>query len=106
MSFYDWRDCPAEVKAQVDQLIAVFCEQIPAISGIYLHGSLAMGCFNPAHSDLDLLVITRQKMPLAAVAPLLQTFLNLSKRPIPIEISILNKNDLWPWDHPALYDLH
>ena len=24
--------------------------------GVYLHGSVAMGCFNPKSSDLDLLV--------------------------------------------------
>ena len=24
--------------------------------GVYLHGSLAMGCFNPKKSDLDLLL--------------------------------------------------
>jgi len=27
-----------------------------SLVGIYLHGSAAMGCFNPAKSDIDLLV--------------------------------------------------
>ncbi|MBR4928788.1 MAG: nucleotidyltransferase domain-containing protein, partial [Oscillospiraceae bacterium] len=26
--------------------------------GIYLHGSLAMGCYNPNRSDIDLIVVT------------------------------------------------
>ena len=28
--------------------------------GVYLHGSAAMGCFNPKSSDLDLLVGVRE----------------------------------------------
>ena len=27
------------------------------LAGIYLHGSLAMGCFNPDRSDIDLIVV-------------------------------------------------
>ena len=29
--------------------------------GVYLHGSLAMGCFNPDKSDVDILVIIHKK---------------------------------------------
>ena len=29
-----------------------------ALTGVYLHGSLAMGCFNPVTSDVDLIVDT------------------------------------------------
>jgi len=28
--------------------------------GIYLHGSAAMGCFNPKKSDLDLILIVKK----------------------------------------------
>ena len=27
------------------------------LTGIYLHGSLAMGCFNPNKSDIDLIIV-------------------------------------------------
>jgi predicted nucleotidyltransferase len=30
--------------------------------GVYLHGSLAMGCFNPHASDIDVLVITQRRV--------------------------------------------
>ncbi len=29
------------------------------LTGVYLHGSLAMGCFDPRWSDLDLLLVTQ-----------------------------------------------
>lgn len=31
-----------------------------SLIGIYLHGSMAMGCFNPLHSDIDILVLVQQ----------------------------------------------
>lgn len=32
------------------------------LKGIYLHGSAAMGCFNPKKSDLDLLLVVEHGM--------------------------------------------
>ncbi len=106
MPFYDWNGCPLEVRQQVDQLAAAFIQFIPNLTGIYLHGSLAMGCFNPTQSDLDLLVVSQEKMPAAAVPPILASLLEISRRPVPVEVSFLNQQDLRPWQHPALYDLH
>jgi len=31
--------------------------------GVYLHGSYAMGCFNPEKSDLDLLIVVKNEIP-------------------------------------------
>ncbi len=81
-------------------------KHVPGLVGIYLHGSLAMGCFNPAASDLDLLVVSQTKIPPAAVPPILHALLEISRKPIPVEASFLNRQDLTPWRHPALYDLH
>ena len=33
------------------------------LTGVYLHGSAVMGCFNPEKSDLDLLVVTETAPP-------------------------------------------
>ncbi len=94
------------MRREVDELIQAFVNFIPGLAGIYLHGSLAMGCLNPNHSDLDLLVVSQEKMPTAAVPPILKRLLELSRLPVPVEISFLNLKDLHPWRHPALYDLH
>ena len=32
------------------------------LTGIYLHGSAAMGCFNPKESDIDLLVVVKDAL--------------------------------------------
>lgn len=40
----------------VDESKMIFKEDL---TGIYLHGSLAMGCFNPKKSDIDLMIPMR-----------------------------------------------
>lgn len=32
------------------------------LTGVYLHGSLAMGYFNPAKSDIDLILVINGEM--------------------------------------------
>jgi predicted nucleotidyltransferase len=73
--------------------------------GVFLHGSLAMGCFNPHASDIDVLVITqrrvgRKKIRLASLA------LAASLKPCPIEVTTFSKRDLNPWRYPTPFDFH
>jgi streptomycin 3"-adenylyltransferase len=74
--------------------------------GIYLHGSLAMGCFNPNHSDLDLLVVTAECMRLTMKRQIIEYLLVCSQQPQPIEISFLARTQLRPWQYPTPFDLH
>ncbi len=74
--------------------------------GIYLHGSLALGCFNPQNSDLDLLVVTRRGLTAAEKRRAIALLLQQSRAPHPIEISFLRRNDLRPWRYPTAFDLH
>ncbi|MBP5186668.1 MAG: nucleotidyltransferase domain-containing protein, partial [Clostridiales bacterium] len=32
------------------------------LTGIYLHGSAVMGCFNPEKSDIDLIVVVNEPL--------------------------------------------
>lgn len=36
-------------------------ELLGSLIGVYLHGSMAMGCFNPSQSDVDILVLVKEK---------------------------------------------
>ncbi|MGN7761522.1 nucleotidyltransferase domain-containing protein [Paenibacillus sp. 22594] len=48
-------------QALLDQVVAPFKEELKGnLLGIYLHGSLAMGCFNPLKSDVDFLVVVKK----------------------------------------------
>jgi hypothetical protein len=88
-----------------------FCQKIvdllrDDLVGIYLHGSLAMGCFNPQHSDMDVLVVSQAAIPLPVKAELGRLLLRLSLLPSPIEIHFLNLAGLHPWRYPPPFDLH
>ncbi len=107
MSQYSWATCPTAVKTQVN----TFCAYLQALletnlSGIYLHGSLAMGCFNPDRSDIDLLVVTARGMSIETKRRVIQLLLHASMATSPIEISFLVEQQMFPFQHPLPFDLH
>jgi predicted nucleotidyltransferase len=74
--------------------------------GVYVHGSLALGCFNEARSDIDVIAVTAG--PLGdddrfAVADL---FLHVSARPYGLEAHLVTSDRLRPWRYPPPYDFH
>lgn len=104
---FGWTDCPAPVRARIECLIAT--QQVilgPALRGIYLHGSLAMGCYNPLRSDIDMLVLIDSALTSAQRSALVAALPVLSTPEQPIEISILLTGAIAPWRHPAPYELH
>lgn len=107
MSQYSWATCPESVTAQIQQLR----EHVQNILGtnfvgLYLHGSLALGCFNPLQSDIDLLVVTDQVMRTDIKYQIAKLLLGASMAPTAIEISFLVKSIISPFQHPLPYDLH
>jgi Domain of unknown function (DUF4111)/Nucleotidyltransferase domain len=92
-----------EAPTQLDELVQGFRDALgDDLAGVYLHGSVALGCFNPALSDIDLLVVTGRAMTpeqRRVVEPLLA-------RSGRIEASFLPAPLLRPWRHPAPYDRH
>ena len=108
MTQFGWGDdCPLEVRHQVNSLVeGVHATLGESLVGVYLHGSLAMGCFNPRRSDLDLLVVTGQRTSVEQKTKLAELLLRVSLAPSPIEISLLARDQIHPWRHPASFDLH
>lgn len=97
----------AEIKIFLNSLISKLHALLETpVIGIYLHGSLAMGGFNPARSDIDLLVVTEEALQLEAKKRLVSLFLEQSGRPFPVEISFLTTGQLETWQFPTPYDFH
>lgn len=78
----------------------------PNLVGVYLHGSLALSCFNPARSDVDVLVVSTRELASEARRRLVELLLHRSGNPYPIELSVLTEADLKPWRYPTPYDFH
>ncbi|WP_349409943.1 aminoglycoside adenylyltransferase domain-containing protein [Pseudalkalibacillus sp. SCS-8] len=104
---YDWNDSPSNIRDFVFNLISKIKQIIDGnYIGFYLHGSLAMGGFNPDRSDLDVIVATNEQISIENKRKLAKLFISYSNNPFPIEISFLNKEQLDNWKHPSLFDFH
>ena len=113
MSQYHWDECPYPARSQVATIRDGVIDLITAnLVGVYLHGSLALGCFNPDRSDIDLLVITHRPLDLETELNLVALLLPNSapyepaKELRPVEISFLSWKHLHPWRHRTLTTLH
>jgi predicted nucleotidyltransferase len=107
MAQYGWADCPADVRAAVEAFVGEITAVLgPFFVGVYLHGSLAMNCFNPKRSDIDLLVVTHEGMDVDTKRRVAKALLQRSTAPFPIEISFVRWDDLHPWQYPTTFDFH
>jgi len=104
---YAWPDAQAAVATQVGRLTdGLRALLVDNLLGVYLHGSLAMGGFNPDRSDIDLLAVTQERMSAAAKHDVARLLLDLSSAPCPVEISFLSRPDLVPWTFPTPFNFH
>ncbi len=78
------------------------------ILGIYVHGSLAMDCFNPKVSDIDFLVIVKKTITTNVKRKLIDVLLELSKSGPKkgLEMSVLLEKNVKNFKHPTPYILH
>ena len=86
-----------ELEAQVRDLLG------PNLRGMYVYGSLAFECYHPAHSDVDVLVVTRRRMAPETRRALSSFLRSLGAN---LEISFLSRGDLEPWRYPTPFDYH
>ena len=78
------------------------------LTGIYLHGSLAFGCFRWECSDIDFLVVVETEPTLKQKEALIQTLLDLNPHAPAkgFEMSVVLKEDCKHFRYPLPYCLH
>ena len=98
---------------QTDSLINGFVEQSKKILrdnlvGVYLHGSLVMGCFNPQKSDIDLIIVIDKPISDSVKRAYLDMVVqfNASGPEKGIEMSIVLRKVCKPFVYPTPYELH
>ncbi|KQL54268.1 hypothetical protein AN964_12715 [Heyndrickxia shackletonii] len=72
--------------------------------GIYLHGSLAMGCFQPAKSDVDVLIVVKETLTINQKQNIIRDILELTE--YKLEMSILLERDVQEFQYPTPFELH
>lgn len=76
--------------------------------GIYLHGSAAMGCFNPNKSDLDLIVVVNSQLSDQDKGAYMDGVVKLNSigPKQGIELSIVRQAVCSPFVYPTPFELH
>jgi hypothetical protein len=95
---------PEPAASVLDELVPQLRDLLgPNLRGMYVYGSLAFECYNPARSDVDVLVVTRRRM-----APVTRRDVSalLRRLSAPLEISFFSHADLEPWRYPTPFDYH
>ena len=94
-------------------LIYGFAEKVRTIldnklTGIYLHGSMAMGCFNSDKSDIDLIAVIEKDISFSQKLLLMNeiTAANEHAPPKGIEISVVKREYCNPFVYPTPFELH
>ncbi|AST91899.1 MULTISPECIES: aminoglycoside adenylyltransferase domain-containing protein [Sutcliffiella] len=104
---FNWQTCPMNVKEFVLYLNEKIGDILQGnLVGFYVHGSLAMGGFNPYHSDIDILVVTEVSISVDVKRQLTEVCLVGSNNPFPVEVSVLTKHQLDNWQHPSPFEFH
>lgn len=78
------------------------------LTGIYLHGSAVMGCFNPEKSDLDLLVVVREELSDETKLQFMNLVVELNKLASAkgLELSVVKEEVCKPFVYPTPFELH
>ncbi len=107
MMRYNWTNSSKVIKAQVNTVQMELQRLLGQnLLSIYLHGSLALGGFQPSRSDIDLIVVNAQKMDVETKREVMISLLRISRMPCPLEVYFLVEQDIMPFQHPLPYDLH
>ncbi len=78
------------------------------LTGIYLHGSAVMGCYNPKKSDIDLIVVVDEDMTDSTKREFMDMVTDLNSRSPGkgIEMSIVKREVCKPFVYPTPFVLH
>lgn len=78
------------------------------LTGIYLHGSMAMGCFNPKKSDIDLIVIVEDCISDTQKMQFMEQVVRLNEQAPAkgLEISVVKREYCNPFIYPTPFELH
>ncbi|MFH2022195.1 MAG: aminoglycoside adenylyltransferase domain-containing protein [Patescibacteria group bacterium] len=97
----------------IKNLLATFSKLIQDyfrenLIGIYLHGSLAMGCYNSNSSDIDVVVVVKNKLTIRQKNDLFTLMLGLENQTqsAGFELSIVTESEVRNFQYPTPFEFH
>ncbi|GMG67952.1 aminoglycoside adenylyltransferase domain-containing protein [Tetragenococcus halophilus] len=78
------------------------------LAGVYLHGSMAMNCFNAEKSDIDLIIIVENNITNSQKIKFMDDVMKLNEQgPVKgMEFSIVQRKYCHPFVYPTPFELH
>lgn len=78
------------------------------LTGIYLHGSMAMNCFNPQKSDIDIIIVIERDITDVQKIEFIKQVIKLNQQATPkgLELSIVKREYCKPFVYPTPFELH
>ncbi|MEC0202475.1 DUF4111 domain-containing protein [Paenibacillus lautus] len=99
-----------DTQVVLDQAVDLFKKELGGnLVGIYLHGSLAMGCFNPDTSDIDLLLVVADKLTrdhMRRLAKKIIAFHDDMPNQQGLELSLVLESSLQELVYPPPFEFH
>ena len=105
--FKSYDSVSAEVKKQIDNVAEIWRRQLgSALTGIYIHGSMALGCFLEGTSDIDILIVCSERIPREKRISIAKEIVELDGKPCPLEMSAVTEGAVKPWRFPTVCQFH
>lgn len=97
------------IYSNLKELKKIFIQNLnDNLVGIYIHGSVAYGCYNSGRSDIDLIIVVKEKVTKKQKIEILKNILTVWKT-LPkkgVEFSIVLKANCLSLKYPVPYELH
>lgn len=93
----------------LDEIVSKSREILEAkLTGVYLHGSMATGCFHPDKSDIDLIIVIEDDISDAQKIMLMKHLVDLNRQAPSkgLEISVVKREYCNPFAYPTPFELH
>ena len=106
---YGWANCPTPIRESVNNILDNWQDVLgDNLVGFYLHGSLAMECFNPLVSDVDLLAVVQNKTTIEQKKAIINYILeNHNRFPVKgLEMTIVLEEHVQNFIYPTPFELH
>ncbi len=89
----------------LDETVKIMGDEL---TGIYLHGSMAMNCFNPEKSDIDLLIIIENDINDERKMQFMKQVVRSNQKATTkgLELSIIKREYCNPFVYPTPFELH
>lgn len=97
-----WQEIMAQICHRWSEILG------DTLTGIYVHGSIAFGCFQPQKSDIDFLTVVSRPPALPQKREMIRCLIELSAFAPEkgIEMSVLLEEDCRAFAHPMPYEMH